>query len=644
MLRHTFPFTAVIGQRELKNAIIWNLVNPLIGGALIAGEKGTAKSTLIRGAAEIAHGMAVIEVPLGVTEDRLVGTIDYTHAVQNGAIRHEQGLLSKADGNILYIDEVNLLSDHIVSTILQAAGNKVNIVEREGMSLANKSKFVLFGSMNPEEGLLRGHFLDRFGLFVRVEGCREYPARAAIIEERLKYESNPALYIKQYTSATDALKEKIKNARQMLQYVKITENTARLAAAMASEANLEGHRGDLALIETARAIAALDGRKTVNIDDLREAAKYAFPHRTPATTPLMQRETMPPEEYQEKQKTKPEPSPVDATEEKESLSQQSGTYNGGIDDEQTTQTGEDASEDTVNDSDDFEEAGEIFNIKNWESSNASIIRKNKNYGSGRRNRVISKDSTGRYIKYRIPTNKDNNISDIAFDATVRAAAPFQRQRQKENTASTAVIIEKTDLRVKVRERKTGGCIIFVVDASASMGANRRMKAVKAAIISLLSVSYQKRDKVGMIAFRKNHAEIILGVTSSVELAQKKLRDLPTGGQTPLADGLNLAYEVVMGLRKKDPELSPEIVLVSDGRASGKTQNSLSPFDEALLAAERIGNQGIQTIVIDTENDFIKFHLCEKLNAKLKGIVVSMEELKADGIVNAIAHHRIQKTA
>ena len=197
------------------------------------------------------------------------------------------------------------------------------------------------------------------------------------------------------------------------------------------------------------------------------------------------------------------------------------------------------------------------------------------------------------------------------------------------------MIEKEDLRVKVREKRSCGCIIFVVDASASMGANRRMREVKAAIISLLSLSYQKRDRIGMIAFRKESAEIILGVTSSVELAQKRLRDLPTGGKTPLAKGLDLAYEVVMGLKKREPELTPEIVLVSDGRASGKKRGQLTPFDEALLAAERIGNQGIHIVVIDTENDFIKFHLCDRLNEKLHGTVIGMDELKAEGIIETI---------
>lgn len=634
MRRAVFPFTAVIGQRELKNAIIWNIVNPAIGGLLVSGEKGTAKSTLVRGAAEIACGMDIIEVPLGVTEDRLVGAADCACAIRHGVRRPEKGLLGQADGNILYIDEVNLLGDHITSAILQTAGNRVNIVEREGISLTQSSSFILIGSMNPEEGPLRGHFLDRFGLFVEAAGCRDVTARTAIIEERLKYEEDPLLYARQFADETALLREKISAARKALSLVTITENTIRLAAALAEEAGAEGHRGEIALIETARAIAALDARKTVNIEDLREAAKFALPHRSTAPSPHRDAEEAPPDNNKQEKPEDTSPNEPHDEREAEEPRQERGPQKKNDNDtadvnsaDSPVQNGEECGPPA---DDDIEEAGEPFVIRAWEFPDRAA--KKTGGGSGRRERVISEDSRGRYIKYRIP--RGGKTSDIAFDATVRAAAPFQ-PRRRQSGAKTFIVIEKEDLRVKVREKRSCGCIIFVVDASASMGANRRMREVKAAIISLLSLSYQKRDRIGMIAFRKESAEIILGVTSSVELAQKRLRDLPTGGKTPLAKGLDLAYEVVMGLKKREPELTPEIVLVSDGRASGKKRGQLTPFDEALLAAERIGNQGIHIVVIDTENDFIKFHLCDRLNEKLHGTVIGMDELKAEGIIETI---------
>lgn len=630
MRRALFPFAAVIGQRELKNAIIWNLVNPAIGGLLAAGEKGTAKSTLVRGAAEIACGMEIVEVPLGITEDRLVGAADYACAVRNGVRRPENGLLGQADGNILYVDEVNLLSDHITGAILQAAGNGVNIVEREGISLVQRSRFVLIGSMNPEEGPLRGHFLDRFGLFVKVEGCRDCTARTAIIEERLKYEADPLLYSRQFATETERLKESIGAARAALPSVRITENAIRLAAALAEEAGAEGHRGEMALIETARAIAALDARKTINLEDLREAAKFALPHRSapPAQRGGAGETTAPEDRPEEPAEAAGDERQAEARREESPPREKEG---GGAEGTPCADDLAPEGDDTERpEEEDIEEAGEPFVIRGWNSP--AEIKKETVRGSGRRERVISGDGRGRYVKYRLPGS--GKVNDIAFDATVRAAAPFQ-PRRRQRGAGTFVVIEADDLRVKVREKKTGGCIIFVVDASASMGANRRMREVKAAIISLLSLSYQKRDRVGMIAFRKDSAEMILGVTASVELAQKRLRDLPTGGKTPLAKGLDLAYEVVMGLKKKEPEITPEIVLVSDGRASGKKRGSLTPFEEALIAAERIGNQGIHTVILDTENDFIKFHLCDRLNEKLRGTVVSMEELRAEGIVETI---------
>ncbi len=279
----------------------------------------------------------------------------------------------------------------------------------------------------------------------------------------------------------------------------------------------------------------------------------------------------------------------------------------------------------------IQESGEPFLIPRWQQ--APSLRK-ENQGAGKRNRVRSENHQGRYVGFR-PASGQSPI-DLAFDATVRMAAPWQRVREKNGLA---LAIRKQDLQEKIREKRTGGCILFVVDASGSMGANHRMSQVKAAILSLLNVSYQKRDRVGMIAFRKDRAELLLGITRSVELAQKKLSDLPTGGKTPLAAGLDLAYEVLMGLMMREPETEPTLVLVSDGRASGKKKESDNPFAQALVSAERIGNQGIRSIILDTETGFIRFHLCEQLNAKLHGTLVTMEELRSEGIVEAVTKKR-----
>lgn len=642
MKRVLFPFAAVVGQQDIKNAIIWNIVNPKIGGLLISGEKGTAKSTVVRAAAELTDNLRIIEIPIGITEDRLVGSVDFSSSVKEGKTKIEKGLLAEADKNIVYIDEVNLLGDHIMNAILQVAGNGENIVEREGISARQSSEFVLIGSMNPEEGKLKGQFLDRFGLYISAEGERNIPTRMEILEHALEFEKNPIAYREQFREETEALREKISLARKSLERVEITEAAMKLATELSMEAHTEGHRAEKVIIETARAIAALDGRTAVNVSDITEASKFALPHRLRKIESEKPREqeqnnTPEPEEEQNQQeeqeqeneapeeKEQPQEREPEEKEEKENNSSEPSQQNDSGDYEPDEQQQEENPDDVQ---DDVEEAGEPFVIKSWKSSD---INKKVNIGTGKRDLVISKTKQGRYVRYKFP--KENKITDIAFDATLRAAAPFQKNRDR---SKTFIAIKRSDIRTKIREKRTGGCILFVVDASASMGANRRMKEVKAAILSLLNVSYQKRDKVGLIAFRKDEASLLLSITNSVELAQKQLAELPTGGKTPLAKGLDLAYEVMTGLRIKDPDIKPTMVLVSDGRASGnRKKGEASPFDQALKSAEKIGNAKINTIILDTENDFIKFNLCDKLNEKLHGTLLSIEELKAEGIVETV---------
>lgn len=651
MKRTVFPFTAVLGQENIKKTLLWNLVNPKVGGVLICGEKGTAKSTLVRGMTELMENKRLVELPLNVTEDRLVGSIDLKKALLDGESVLEPGILKDADGNVLYVDEVNLLSDHIVNALLETAASKRNVVEREGVSCTHDSDFILIGSMNQEEGKLRAQFLDRFGLYVEVEGEKDTHMRVEIMKRRLAFEQDPVHFVHGYEEETERLRQKIKKAQELLPEVEVTENALQLASTLSANANCCGHRGEIAIIQTARAIAALDGRRMINTEDLKEAAKYALVHRTMELSQMMpppdQDMDQEPEEnpdqddWNQEQEQNQEPPQEEEQQESEEMNEPEqqeetdGQEDSGDSQPELGPVSPDSYNPDQDDSDpssedvpeDVEECGDAFVIPQWK---IPPVPYQINQGSGRRNLVKSENRQGRYVGYRFAG--EEKITDLAFDATVRAAAPFQKMRDK---GVRAIAIEKSDMRIKIREKRTGGCILFVVDASASMGANRRMREVKAAILSLLNVSYQKRDRVGLIAFRKDKAELLLGITRSVELAQKKLSDLPTGGKTPLAAGLDLAYEVVMGLKMREPDVSPTVVLVSDGRASGKKTKNSNPFSEALASAERIGNQKINTIILDTENDFIKFHLCDELNKKLNGIVLTMEELKSDGIVEAV---------
>lgn len=277
--RYVFPYSAVVGQENVKKALILNVINPLIGGVLISGEKGTAKSTLVRGLAALIPDMKVVELPLNVTEDRLVGSIDLERAIKDGKKSFAPGILKEANGNILYVDEVNLLSEHIINCLLEVSASGVNVVEREGISCSHPASFILVGTMNPEEGRLRPQFLDRFGLFTEVYGAKELYERKEIIKRRLEYEKDPERYLKQWEEETYNLMCKILEARDAITRCKVSDNVIKLAAEISEEANCAGHRAELTMMETAKALAALDGRLYVTLEDIKEAAEFSLPHR-----------------------------------------------------------------------------------------------------------------------------------------------------------------------------------------------------------------------------------------------------------------------------------------------------------------------------------------------------------------------------
>ena len=404
-----------------------------------------------------------------------------------------------------------------------------------------------------------------------------------------------------------------------------------LAVSFAGQVRAAGHRGEMALIQTAAAIAALDRRVSITLEDLRLAAEYALPHRARDQEPDAEVFEEPPPDTRAgetaMQEPPPETDPGEAPENEAAQAKEDPGDDGASDDGAQWQDRNQGAEDSDFD---LQKAAEIFNLKQWKEAPG---KQKANLGAGRRKSALSKNRQGRYVRWR-PTGSARG-ADIAFDATFRAAAPFQKTRETPRRATgLAVAIEKSDLRVKVRKKKIGGRILFVVDASASMGANRRMGEVKAAILSMLGVSYRKRDQVALIAFRKTKAGLLLGFTRSVDLARKRLADLPTGGTTPLAAGLDLAWETLAGLRLKDKDAIPTLVLVSDGRASAGAGKA--PFQEALAAAERIGRRRVNALIIDTETGFLRFKLCEKLGEKMGGVVIGMEELRSEGIVEAVS--------
>lgn len=624
MKRRVFPFSAVLGQDSIKNALIWNFVNPRIGGVLISGQKGTAKSTLVR-ASERISGRKIIELPLNITEDRLIGAIDFEQAVKNGVKLLNRGLLADAHQNILYVDEINLLSDNITKALLEAAADGWCHVEREGISDQYPCDFILIGSMNPEESGLRPQLLDRFGLYVDVVGEKNPLIRCEIMRRRLEFESDPACITEKFRGEDALLLRRIQTAQERLPRVEVSASAFALAAQLAQNANCQGSRGELAIIETARAICALNGSSSVNKEAIAEAAKYALPHRMREGTSLPKAEGEPQEPNQNQDN--PEQDSTEQQAGQQEPAEQSTARDS--EQEQTPESGEEFTppEETGRPGDDQEKTdavGAPFDVGKWlgDKSRARI-----HQGSGRRSLVKTDSMQGRYVKSTLNSRDD---ADLAFDATLRAAAPYQSCRNKHGLA---LAIEKSDIRTKVREKRTGNFIVFVVDASGSMGVGRRMMAVKGAILSLLNDAYQKRDRVAMVTFRKDGAEQVLGMTRSVDLAAKRLESLATGGKTPLYAGLELAHNLISAAKRREKDLLPVLVLVSDGRATrGRGGN---PFEDAAKEARAISADHIKSIVIDVEQDFIKLKLAQKLAKEMNAQLYRIEDLHAGAIRCAV---------
>lgn len=645
MREYDYPFAAIVGQERAKRALLLNLINPAIGGVLLCGEKGTAKSTIVRAAGRLGS-RKVIDLPLNVTEDMLIGAVDFETAVKEGKRTLSDGVLKKADGNILYVDEINLLSDSIAASVVCAASSGENIVEREGISDRHSSRFILVGTMNPEEGGLRPQLLDKFGLYVNIGGEADVEMRAEIIRRRMAYERDPRAFCEAYGQETQKLQEQLKKAEAIfadrdLSNEKGGGTIRKIAARLAKDACAEGNRAELLLMETALAAAALDGRKYASVQDVKEAAEYVLPHRRREAGPQDQAET----EQNQDQNGSPD-EPGDQNQGDSSLAAQDNGQDGEdsgdgdeIDAEYSPDQETSGADQTSAPEEDLVEGEEMYQIVSLAAGSRRDRMARK--GTGHRQKTGSSTNKGRYVGFS--RTKQDGRTDVALDATLRAAAPYQAGREKKGCA---VAVLDGDIRYKKRENHVGATIVFVVDASGSMGAKKRMKETKEAVLSMLMASYQKRDKIGLVAFRQKTAEVLLGITSSVELAQKELQSLPTGGRTPLADGLYTAWQLLRARRRKDPEMLPMIVLVTDGRANSGLWSD-DPVEDALKAASLIANDHISSVVVDTENDFLSFQLARQIANALHAGYFKVDELKSaqlQGIVSWQQEESRKRTA
>lgn len=624
MKRNNFPFSAVLGLNHAKTAILIVLVNPRAGGLLISGPRGIGKSTLMRSTQELIE-RPWRDIPVSVTEDQLFGTIDTEKAIYSGQKKLYPGIINEADQGVLYLDDANLLREDLLDSILNIAEVGAYQLERDGLSLRCDTSFTIIAAINPESGMLSGACLDQFGLFVNVDNIHDENTRVEILKRTISFEKDCASFCNLWKLENEKIKKAIHSAMSLLPKVVVSSGMIQLASVYALKAHVSGHRADIYLIEAARALAALAERRYVLPKDLEKAAEFVLPHRMrknweeelPQSDELEDPDKNNTEKAQESEDN-------DLGDDGEDPSRNhivEVTGNGGNNDESSSDMPEfpQGADDEKVDSADLHVILPPLWIQNEKKQFTPK-------GSGKRNITRSDERQGRYVKAGIPKGETH---DIAIDATLRAAAPHQKGRQSNGCA---VVIRHEDIRRKQREKRTGNIFLFLVDASGSMGARERMKAVKGVVFKMLADAYQKRDRVGMIAFRRDRAEVLLPITRSIEFAQKKLAALPTGGKTPLAQGLIKAEDMLDRLYKQDPLQDPVLILITDGRATNSLNKNTDPVRDALSEAERIGHRHMLTAVIDTESGFIKLGLAKELAQKMGASYFHVDKISEDRLL------------
>jgi len=632
----TFPFSAIVGQPQLKTALLLCAIDPTLGGVLIRGDKGTAKSTAARALPAIlpaiqrtvgcafncrpdepcglcdactdparqvrSASVPFVTLPLGATEDRVLGTLDLQRALKGDARTFQPGLLASAHRGILYIDEVNLLADHLVDVLLDVAAMGVNSVQREGLSVTHPARLTLIGTMNLEEGDLRPQLLDRFGLMVEVTAPREKTVRAEVVRRRIRFEADPAAYAALWSAPQDALRAQLQAAQQLLSTVALDDALLDLISHLCCEFEVASLRADIVMHKASRALAALEGRNSVIPADVRGAAELVLPHRRrrkPFEQPgldqdkldeLMQQATPPPEE------------PA-----------------------QSEPSSEPASDQAEEHADNAEDQHQVFSIaaaaKARHIAVASINAHGANMVAGRRSDAV--DALRGRVVHSVPNQQPGSL---AIAATLRSAA----LRDPANFHVTSA-----DLHAQVRVGKTANLILFVVDASGSMAAQRRMEAVKGAVLTLLTDAYQQRDEVAVIAFRGEAAHVLLAPTRGVDLAEQGLRELPTGGRTPLPHALQLALETLQRHAQHDASPTPLLVILSDGKANVAMTAGGDPWRETLALATQLAARGTPALVLDTESGYLRLGRAAQLAETLGAECLTLEQLTADNLALTI---------
>ncbi|MDT7594525.1 MAG: magnesium chelatase subunit [Pseudonocardiales bacterium] len=634
-----YPFSAIVGHDDLRLALLLNAVHPAIGGVLVRGEKGTAKSTVVRAlsallpavtavpgcrfgcdptapdstcpdgphtavAGQLIRPARLVELPVGATEDRLVGSLDLQRALTEGVSAYQPGLLAAAHRGVLYVDEVNLLPDHLVDVLLDAAAMGRAHVERDGVSVSHAASFLLVGTMNPEEGELRPQLLDRFGLTVEVAASRDVETRAEVIRRRLRYEADPAVFAAVWDPEDAALADRITVARALLPGVALPDGELRRIAAVCAAFEVDGMRADLVLARTAMAHAAWRGAGAVGEEDIRVAAVLALPHRRrrdPFDQPGLDSEQLENALHIEDQ---PPPDPPNSG----GAPPDMGTYRGN-----SAPNSPDMSPCRGDSSGVAAAPGPGFRARllTVTGVGAGV--------PGRRS--AARTSVGRMIRASI-----SDGSGLHLLGTLAAAAPHQRERGR---SGPGLVVHRADVRRAVRVGRESNLVLFAVDASGSMAARTRMSAVTGAVLSLLRDAYQRRDKVGLISFRGTEAHVVLPPTSAVDAAAARLSALRTGGRTPLAAGLLRSARVLAAERLRDPNRRALLVVLTDGRATH------GGMDAALAAAALLRRDGVGSIVVDCESGPVRLGLADRLAVALGGGCLRLAELSADSVAGVV---------
>jgi len=587
-----FPFTAIVGQELMKKALLINAMDPTISGVLIKGDKGTGKSTAVRALADllpkikvvsgcpfnchpenlklmckscqnlykrdgklpwIEGKMEIVDMPLSATEDMVIGTINIKRALKDGVKALEPGILARANRNILYIDEVNLLDDHLVNILLDSAAMGVNIVEREGISLYHPSRFILVGTMNPEEGELRPQILDRFGLSVEVKALYLKEDRLKVIEHRREFDSNPWIFEERFNEEQIKLRESIVNAQALLPQVTISKELLEKIVEITMSFGIKTHRADIVMEKAARALSALDGRNYVTEKDIKEAALLALHHRM---------------------RQQPFEKDVKLTEEKIETILQS------------------KSKEEI-----FDFDKDLDIKKNMLDINTTVSKHGKDFPK-------TEGGRGFYIKAR----ENKNPKSIAIDATIRKAV---RETGKLN-------ILPEHLMEKIRIGKGEALYIILLDSSSSMRTDRKIRFAKTLTWLLLKQSYKKKNKVSLITFREDNAQILVPPTTDPVKIEEALEKLPTGGKTPLTPALFEAFKMA----KKEMRILPTIILISDGKGNVFIKNNL---DEDIKFLSEFASK-INIIVVNAENRNRSIGILEDISKTFNGSHFYLEDV------------------